>query len=1095
MIKAGLTYNESRRQFTIHYPWIKNPECLPNNFKVAMAKLRSTESRLQGLDMKRRHDYQDQMEDMLRRGASRKLSPEEIQDYKGPIHYVHYHEIIKENSSTPVRIVFNSSASYLGHALNEYWAKGPDFVNNLFGVLTRFREYQVALITDISKMYNAIHISARDQQVHRYLWRDFQTDRDPDHYALTDVPFGDRPSGTVAMVALHKIADMNEEKYPEAARMIKHNSYVDDLLQSVSSENAAFSLASDVQNVLEQGNFKVKHWVISGQTESCFTGHITFRRSKREKLLGMTWEPNVDQFLFEGKLNFSPQRNAPPKQRITNDNMEREIPELLTKRLLLRQVASIYDPLGIIVPFTLKGKLLMRQLVTSASPKNRWDEPVTCSCRNEWLAFFRDIFELETIRFPRCLMPSNATGDPILIIFSDASSQAYGACAYVRWSIGSDKYKASLISAKNKLAPMRQISIPRLELCAAVIGCRLAETIIREMTYEFTDVMYIVDSIIVRSQIQKESYGFGTFVATRIAEIQEKTKPCQWWWIKGSENPADLVTRPTKPTDLDTGSSWQTGPSFLRWPKDTWPISQKHYEQELPDRRTICLTVVAERYSPDLSNIINLGHFSAYDKLLRITARLLQSAEKRSLSGIGMPLQAELITKAETLWIRHAQKQLFENWQDRFKRLGPSITNEGILVVGSRISKWLKDNWNQHHFILLPAKHKMTELLIQKLHRRDHGGIESTMARLQAKFWIPGARRVIKRVKAQCVTCKILNRQPQTQVMGQVTPERLSPSPAFYNTALDLFGPFLIKDTVKRRTRAKVYGVIFTCLASRAVYLDLVEGYSTEDFLLSFRRFVTLRGYPATLYSDSGSQLVAAKKELQDIIQCWDERELTNWGAKQGLTWKFTKSADAPWQNGCSESLIRLVKRALTMAIGDNILSFGELQTVVFEVANLLNERPIGRKPGADPTAGCYLSPNDLLLGRTQIAPPQGIWAETSRLSDRFLFLQRIVTTFWKKWYRDYFGSLLIRQKWHKEQRDIRPGDIVLVQEDKPLRNKWKLAEVTAVDKSTTDGKIRDATLRYKARADGPHYNGQPDVIIRRPVQRLVLIIEAESRS
>ncbi|XP_043218664.1 uncharacterized protein LOC122379997 [Amphibalanus amphitrite] len=772
------------------------------------------------------------------------------------------------------------------------------------------------------------------------------------------------------------------------------------------------------------------------------------------------------------------------------------IPELLTRKLLLRQVATIYDPLGLIAPFTLRGKLMMRQLVTkhsSQSGSTSWDEPVPTQCRSEWIAFFNDMFKIEDLRFPRCIRPPGAIGEPTLIIFSDASSQAYGACAYVHWQMEAQRHKAFLISAKSKLTPIRQLSIPRLELCAAIVGCRLGETIQKEMTYRFNAVVYVVDSIIVRSQIQKESYGFGTFVATRIAEIQEKTSPCQWWWISSCNNPADMVTRPSKPEELAVETTWQNGPSFLRGPKETWPISQKPYENELPDRIVVGMTTVTPLSDPDICNDIKISNFSSFDKLLRVTARVIRSAEDRSFKNIGQPLNAALLAKAEKLWIKHAQRQLLINWQNRFRRLGPSIDSEGILVVGNRISKWLRDNWNRHSFILLPVKHPLTDLIVQKLHNRDHGGVESTLARLQTKFWVPGARRVIKRIKRQCVTCRKLLKQTHSQIMGPVIPERLQPSPAFYNTALDLFGPFFIKDTVKRRTKAKAYGVLFTCLSTRATYIDLAEGYSTEDFLQTFRRFVTLRGYPATIYSDAGSQLAAAKKELRDMIRRWDLNELSSIGSAQGLRWNFTKSSDAPWQNGCSEALIRLVKRTLNIVIAENILTFGELQTVLFEVANLLNERPIGRKPGADPTAGVYLSPNDLLLGRTEIAPPQGQWAETSRLADRFLFLQRIVTSFWKRWYRDYFASLLIRQKWHHKNCDLRPGDIVLVQENKPLRGKWKLAEVTDVEPST-DGNVRDVILRYKAQTDGNAYTGQPDIIIKRSVHRLVLLIEADSR-
>ena len=236
MIRSGLKYNEQREIFTIDYPWIKDPINLPNNVKSAMAKLRPTENRLRKLDNNYRTAYCQQIEDMEKRGVARKLSSEEMDTYCGPVHYVHHHEVLKPNSSsTPIRIVFNSSASYKGHALNEYWTKGPDIINNLYGILLRFREYPVAITADISKMYNSIHLSTRDQHVHRYLWRDIQVHREPDHYALTAVPFGDRPSGTIALTALQTIAEMFKKLYPDATKMITKNSYVDDLIHSVRS--------------------------------------------------------------------------------------------------------------------------------------------------------------------------------------------------------------------------------------------------------------------------------------------------------------------------------------------------------------------------------------------------------------------------------------------------------------------------------------------------------------------------------------------------------------------------------------------------------------------------------------------------------------------------------------------------------------------------------------------------------------------------------------------------------------------------------------------------------------------------------------------
>lgn len=201
--------------------------------------------------------------------------------------------------------------------------------------------------------------------------------------------------------------------------------------------------------------------------------------------------------------------------------------------------------------------------------------------------------------------------------------------------------------------------------------------------------------------------------------------------------------------------------------------------------------------------------------------------------------------------------------------------------------------------------------------------------------------------------------------MGEVCSERLKPASLFYYTSLDLFGLFAIKDTVKRRTVGKAYGVIFSCLVTRAVFLDMADSYNTQSFLTVFRRFVSLRGYLHTIHLDSGTQLVAESKELKMIRQNFDVTEIMKSSVNKGTTWIFNKSAEAPWQNDCSEALIRSMKRALTITIGDSRLTFGELQTVLFEIANLLNDRTIGMKPGIDVEMGSYLSPNDLLLGRT----------------------------------------------------------------------------------------------------------------------------------
>jgi hypothetical protein len=193
----------------------------------------------------------------------------------------------------------------------------------------------------------------------------------------------------------------------------------------------------------------------------------------------------------------------------------------------------LFDPLGLITPFILQGKLLMRMLCIennesaqrNGQEKGGWDAPINDEMREKWIQFFNDMFDIESLEFPRCVKSEAADDNPVLIVFSDGSKHAYGACAYIRWKTTKDTYESNLIVAKNRIAPTRQLSIPRLELCGALLGARLGDHLIKNMDFEFDQVFHIVDSTIVQAQIQKESYGFGTFTATRVAEIQSKTKP------------------------------------------------------------------------------------------------------------------------------------------------------------------------------------------------------------------------------------------------------------------------------------------------------------------------------------------------------------------------------------------------------------------------------------------------------------------------------------------------------------------------------------------------------------------------------------------
>ena len=184
---------------------------------------------------------------------------------------------------------------------------------------------------------------------------------------------------------------------------------------------------------------------------------------------------------------------------------------------------------------------------------------------------------------------------------------------------------------------------------------------------------------------------------------------------------------------------------------------------------------------------------------------------------------------------------------------------------------------------------------------------------------------------------------------------------------------------------------------------------------MALRRFVAIRGYTCVIYSDNGSELRSASKEMKSIIKGLDWEELNPFGIEKGPIWKFI-SPDAPWHNGYTESLIKSTKKAMIHSVGNQVLSFSELQTVFYEVSNLLNERPIGKHP-VNPEDGAYICPNGLLLGRSTDRVPSGPFKKQSTFRQRFELVQGVTDAFWKKMTRDYFPSLVIRQKWHTLRR------------------------------------------------------------------------------
>ena len=516
-----------------------------------------------------------------------------------------------------------------------------------------------------------------------------------------------------------------------------------------------------------------------------------------------------------------------------------------------------------------------------------------------------------------------------------------------------------------------------------------------------------------------------------------------------------------------------------------WPINSDIIEGKLPEEVELVFATIAA-VTMTIGNLIQIIRFSKYNRLINTTARVLAifcHTPKPSLFNC-VSFKAADAERAEMLWIKDAQAKVHcELSEGKYKNLCPKVREDGIIIVTGRVGALFENNYGSSGLILLPHSHRLSRLYAELIHNIAHLGNGATMCKIRDRFWITKLGTIVSSIRNKCVRCRKLNAELQQQVMAPLPLHRLKPSPAFHNTYIDFFGPFKIRGVVNKRTTGKGFGVIFTCGVSRAVHCDLSPNYNTDGFLQALRRFTSIRGYPSQVWSDCGTQIVAADKELRQMVKNFDKQRLVEFGAERGINWNFSPP-DAPWYNGCVEALVKSVKKAMKVSVGDQVLTFPELQCVLFEASNIVNERPIGVF-SHDINDGKYLCPNNLLLGRATSRVPAGPFNEDCTPRRRFRFVQRLVNDFWKTWHRDYFPSLLVQQKWQVHKRNMRVGDVVLMRDSNAIRGHWQMGKVAKIHTSS-DNMVRHVDVSYKLPTSVRHKT------LKRAVQSLVVLLPVE---
>ena len=1135
LIEENVAFNEELGAWQASYAWTSALDKLPSNYKHVYSTLLSTERSL------RRNPahaacYSQQIQELLTKGYARKLDPVEIASYSGPIWYVSHLGVISDSKSTPLRFCINSAQVCDGVSLNNLQLKGPDpFLNNLLGLLIRWREFWYAYLCDLRKMFYSILLNKLEEHMHRFLWRDCDPSRTPDVLALTRPAMGDKISPALASICLRKTAERHEEEYPRAAHLIKNGAYMDDISSSCDSMEEVNEIIQEAEALLSADNFEVKCWQVSYESQARSSDQANLLKTDGDltKFLGVGWKPSEDTICQVLKLNFSKKKaGRRTEAKVEQEDFNNRLPDKITRRIALEQVQAVFDPLGLLSAWTIVAKKLLKDTWIE---KLDWDDALSSQQSASWVSYFEEFYTIRDLKLPRCTKPFNATEEPPrLVIFSDASMHSYASCAYIHWHLKDGSYESRLLMARSRIAPMANVSIVRLELNGAVLNKRLREIIVAETRYKFIETYQIVDSAIVLAMLNNTSSRFHIYESNRISEIQSATQgnmDC-WYWVAGTDNVADLATRGCSAGELTADSIWFTAPPFMKEHPDKWPLKQTYDKNDaLPGSKDIkvkkdifhintnlttddqlssdnlsehedidepeegckhCINKKAKKVKPKIAltdMIVDMDRCKTAKRARHVVARVVNILRTKSFYG-SMELTPEAIRAAEIHIHKCVQQHL--NFKRDYKQLKPVRTAQGIYVCGGRLVRKPENEIDMDDCqVLLPYKSRWTELLMKESHEAcGHKGQDATLAHSRDRFWISRGRTLASSTSDNCYYCIVKRRKALQQQMGLLPLQRTRPSVPFTEIGLDFFGPLHIRGTVKARTTKKVYCLVIADMTSRAVHMELSDSMSTDDFLLAFRAYTAIRGFPMTCFSDRGSNLVEGSGIIKDI---WDEserRKIVDKAAEHGTKWHFSP-AESPHCNGVVESMVKACKAALLTALGEQVCTLLELRTFINEASNIVNSRPLGTLPGDDSNIN-VLTPNMLLLGRSNINNP-GTYESTS-MTDRMLVIEYLTKKFWKAWNEHFKPELTRQRKWKTPCRGLRENDVVMLLEETEFVSEYRLGRVKKVVVSD-DGLVRSCVVAYKNfKAGEPlrEYSGVKDTEVTRSVHKLSLLAPAD---
>ncbi|XP_054711322.1 uncharacterized protein LOC129220912 [Uloborus diversus] len=1020
IFESDVVYEDCR--YKVKLPWKSDTSRLDDNREIAEQRFNRLRNRFKK-NPQLFSEYQNIIQDYLKQNIIEPVTDET--DKENIVFYLPHGEVIREDRTTSkLRIVFDASShDSNSESLNDCLHVGPNLYPEIFEILLRFRYYPVAFTADIKQAFLQILLDKEDRDVTRFFSTDSPTSDNimPLVYRFSTILFGLNSSSFLLSATLKHHFKKYKQLYPETVSILENNVYVDDVILSRDTVREALTTSLETIHIFKEASMQLHKWHTNSRElhelwkKEGIISNANFQISDAEntslKVLGMAWDNSRDLLYFDIRSLLS----------FLSKPIE-------TKRFILQVLGRIFDPIGILGPFTVRIKLLIQKIWASHID---WDEPLP-----------EDLISL----WRKCLCLD--IGNIELHCFSDASTVAYGTVAYLRFKTNDKEIQTTFIASKNRVTPLKILTLPRLELMGALLSAKLGNNIVRILNLNIPCYFW-TDSSITYFWIKKQPDAFKPFVKNRVQDIQKLTSPNNWGHCRSCDNPADLVSRGAKISKLINEPLWTQGPPWLRLSPDHWPklIHEKIVEEsQLEYRKKSLETHELECIVENREDPVDLSKYSDLEKLLMVTAWTKRFIAKlRKSSNIQGALITEELQEAENLLIRCEQKRHFG---EELKSLSvgnsveknsplynfaPYIDEKQVMRLGGRLefSEFSLDN---KHPVILPTNSALTRLIVLKEHEKKmHGGTSATLAKFRSRFGIPKGRQLIKKIIKKCLICQKYLAKPADQLTAPLPKDRIQESPPFSICGIDFAGPVYVKNY---KDMQKSYIVLFTCAVTRAVHLELVSNMSTQAFLLVFRRFLT----------------------------------------KERTQWKYIIER-AAWWGGFYERLVKSVKECLRKVIGKALLTFEEMTTLLTEVETVLNSRPLSYTYNEIDEPEALTPLHFLNYAKNDHSYPvhfSDLIAKTSpdQLRRRKEYQTKLLKNIWLKWKTQYLLDLrtVHRLDCSKEGKSLKIGDVVLLEGSNKNKFLWPLGIITELFKGR-DGLVRACTVKTK---DGQY---------RRPIQ------------